>query len=96
MTRILLQYVLPLLLPTVVYLVWWWATSRRQTATGDGTRRPASLTQGPWFWLALAGVALMSAGLIHTALTTGEAPGGRYVAPHLEDGRVVPGRVVRD
>jgi hypothetical protein len=94
MSRVLLQYVVPLLLPTVLYLAWWWAFGRRQSAAGDG--QPQQLTEGPWYWLMIGGVVLMAGGLIVTALTGGEAPGGRYVAPHLEDGRVVPGRVVRD
>lgn len=93
MSRVLLQYLLPLLLPTILYLAWWWAFGRRQVHGGD---QAAELTDGPWYWLIIGGVLLMAGGLIYTALTSGEAPGGRYVAPHLEDGRVVPGRVVRD
>lgn len=93
MNRVLLQYLLPLLLPTILYVVWWWAYGRHRLVADGG--RPL-LTAGPWFWLVIGGVALMAAGLVFTALTSGEAPGGRYVAPHLEDGRVVPGRVVRD
>lgn len=93
MSRVLLQYLLPLLLPTVLYLVWWWTLGRRQLA-GSGPQ--PRLTEGPWFWLIICGVALMAGGLVFTALTSSEPAGGRYVAPHVVNGRVVPGHFERD
>lgn len=90
MTRILIEYVLPLVLPSVLYVVWWQVYGRRAAAVG-GT--PALLREGPWFWLILAGLGLAAAALIVGALVGGDAPGGTYIAPRLEDGRVVPGRV---
>lgn len=93
MSRVLLQYVIPLVLPTTLYLIWWAAFGRRRTAVSSA---PSRLTEGPWFWLAIAGFVLMAAGLIYTALSTGEPPGARYMAPFLKDGRVVPGHFVRD
>jgi hypothetical protein len=91
MNRVLLQYLLPLLLPTVLYLLWWMLHGRKRLeARGD---EPSLLVHGPWFWLALAGGALMGAGLIYTALTSGFDPNATYVAPRYEDGRVVPGQI---
>ena len=90
MSRVLLQYVLPLLLPTIIWLVWWLALGRnRSTAEGVTTR----IEHGPWFWLILGGIALLGLSLIYTAITHGFDPRGTYVAPRWEDGRVVPGRV---
>lgn len=89
MSRVLLQYVLPLLLPTLIFVLWTWFTRHHGSAQGTISK----LQEGPWFWLILAGVALMAAGLIHTALTAGGEAGSRYIAPRYEDGRVVPGRI---
>lgn len=90
MSRVLVQYVLPLLLPTIIWLVWWLALGRnRSMAEGLTTR----IEHGPWFWLILGGFALLGLSLIYTAMTHGFDPQGTYVAPRWEDGRVVPGRV---
>lgn len=92
MSRILLQYVLPLALPTVLYLLWWWTIGRRRAQAAG---RPAGPVDGPWFWLILAGCLLVAAGLGYTALTFGEMADGHYVPPYMEDGRVVPGHMDR-
>ncbi len=90
MIRIVVEYVLPLLLPSIAYVAWWNLYGRRAAAAG-GT--PALLREGPWFWLFLAGLVLASAALIAGALVGGDTPGGTYVPPHLDHGRVVPGRI---
>lgn len=90
MIRILIEYVLPLLLPSLLYVAWWNLYGRRAAAAG-GT--PALLREGPWFWLILAGLGLAAAALIAGALMGGSEPGGTYIPPRLEDGRVIPGRV---
>ena len=90
MSRILLQYLLPLVLPTLIWLIWYFAIGRNRPAA-DGS--PSQLQHGPWFWLILAGLALLGGSLIYTALTHGFDPTGTYVAPRWENGRVVPGRV---
>jgi hypothetical protein len=86
--RILLQYVLPFLLPTLCYLLWVWYATRRANATG-GTA-PA-LAEGPWVWLIGAGAALVIAMLAAIALTTGaDRDAGSYRAPVFKDGEIVP------
>ncbi|MBK8906441.1 MAG: hypothetical protein IPM60_00595 [Rhodospirillales bacterium] len=87
MTRVLLQYLLPLILPTLLYLGWAWLNQRG--SPGGAVER---LREGPWFWLVLAGVALMAAALVATALTSGVEPGTRIIAPKYQDGRVIPWR----
>lgn len=53
MSRVLLQYALPLLLPTLLYLLWWSVIGRKKAATAGGG---GVLAQGPWFALSLCGV----------------------------------------
>jgi len=79
MIRILLTYIVPLLLPAVLYFIW---------------LRLAPVTQPrevPWSWLAGAGVLLVAIVLAGLALLGG-TPDGVYEPAHLEDGKVVPGR----
>lgn len=89
MTRMLLQYLFPLILPIAVYLVWTWiAGKRRRTA-----EEPPLWYEGPWFWLIVAGFLLMVTVLAISATIGGGSPEGTYVPPRVEDGRVVPGYV---
>ena len=80
MLRILLQYVLPLVLPFLVYLIYA-RLARGSGGTGDT----------PWIALAAAGVGLMAVSLISWSLLTGSDPGETYVPARLEDGELVPG-----
>lgn len=82
-----LKYAIPLLLPFVLYFLWAFL-ERRRTAAGGGRTKDA-----PWMWLTTAGLALLVVSLFATGLLSGSEPGGAYVPPHVEDGRVVPGRV---
>ena len=66
MSRILLQYLLPLILPTAIWLIWFVAVGRNRPAA-DGSL--SKLQHGPWFWLILAGLALLGGSLVYTALT---------------------------
>jgi hypothetical protein len=85
MLRILLQYLLPLLLPFLVYIVW--------VALTRG-RSPGWLRGAPWPHLAGAGVALMAASLLAWNLLSGAPPEAVYIPPHVEDGEIVPGTAV--
>ncbi len=80
MTRILLTYVLPLLLPTALYLLW-------LRFAGGGARREV-----PWMWLAIAGLGLAAMVLSGLALSGGDKD-GIYEPPHVENGKIVPGHV---
>ena len=79
MLRILLQYVLPLLLPFLAYL-----------AYARLTRR-AGLNDAPWLGLAAAGVGLLVVSLVTWSIMSGSEPGETYVPARVEDGQVVPG-----
>ena len=65
MMRIFLAYIVPLLLPTVVYLLW----LRFAPANGGGERGV------PWLWLAGAGVVLAAIVLAGLALSGGSPDG---------------------
>jgi hypothetical protein len=80
MLRLLLQYLLPLVLPFLVYLAY--AHLAQKTRVLDGA---------PWLGLAAAGVGLLAISLVSWGLLTGSDPGETYVPAHIEDGRLVPG-----
>jgi hypothetical protein len=56
-----------------------------------GTRRPEA-RQHPWTPLIIAGLVLVASSFLVWRLREGQ-PVGTYVAPHLENGKVVPGHV---
>jgi hypothetical protein len=82
MTRFLLTVLLPLLLPTALYLMW---------ATTVG-RAPAA--GAPWLWLAILGAGLAAATIIVLNIGYGSHVQGTYVPPHISDGKVIPGEIV--
>jgi hypothetical protein len=91
MGRILLEYVLPIALPTLIYFAWLAAERRRQARLGKG--EPPRWQDAPWLWLGGLGLVLAAVITIGFALLRGEGTEGRYVPPRLEGGRIVPGHV---
>ncbi len=47
----------------------------------------------PWAALFASGLALVAASFLYWGITEGAGRRGVYVPPHVENGRVVPGRV---
>ncbi len=89
MIRAFLTIVLPLLLPTALYLLW--AIAMRGAQAAGIT---AALRELPWLWLAAAGVGLLVLVLIMVAVGFGRsADTAHYVPPHNVDGKIVPGHV---
>lgn len=91
MIRILLQYILPIALPSLLYVAWLAYENRRIARGGAG--RPPRWQEGPWPWLIAGGVVF--AVLLSFALANigGYGTGGTYVPPRVEDGRIIPGHV---
>jgi len=87
MPRILLTIVLPLLLPTALYLLWviTFGPDRR-----DGATERRAL---PWVWLAGSGVALLVVVLFVVTVGFGTPQEGVYVPPRWENGRIIPGHI---
>jgi Family of unknown function (DUF6111) len=89
MLRVLLQYLLPLLLPFLVYAAY--------IALAQG-RLPdwLGLSDRQWIALGSAGVVLLAISLATWSLMTGAPPEETYVPPRFEDGRIVPSRTVAE
>jgi Family of unknown function (DUF6111) len=99
MLRVFLTIVLPLLLPTAIYVAWlvamqWSARgSDRESAGGAAQGEGVHWTALPWIWLAAAGVVLLVLVLLTVTVHFGEPETGTYVPPRYEGGRVVPGHI---
>lgn len=87
MSRFFLQYLLPLLAPSVVYVLWLWYSQRRAIKSGD---TPPPFTRGGFFWAILLGAVLLVTSLAVLAVTGGVQPdSGVYQAPYLKDGEII-------
>jgi hypothetical protein len=91
MFRIVVEILLPLLLPTVLYIA---GTRLAELTQRGGAVRRAPL---PWLWLAGAGVVLLAAMLLVVTVGFGTVERGVYVPPrwiggHIEPGHIEPGR----
>ena len=88
MTRILLQYLLPLIGPLLLYLLY--MAFMRRAATKKGNDAP-SIERNHIFWSIVFGFFLMMVALTAFAIIAGEKPGsGKYQAPRIENGEIVP------
>jgi hypothetical protein len=81
MGRAFLTIIVPLLLPTALYLAY-------RLALGRGMNLPAT-----WIWLTVAGLVLASLTLVVVSIDFGAPREGVYVPPHVEGGKVVPGHI---
>ncbi|HYC14063.1 MAG TPA: DUF6111 family protein [Stellaceae bacterium] len=89
MIRVLLTIVLPLLLPTLLYLLWVLTMRRDSLAAGAQPLRDL-----PLVWLAVAGAVLVALVLVVASVRFGGGSTGVYVPPTTVDGKIVPGHVV--
>ena len=87
MLRVLLTIILPLVLPTALYLLWVRTT---QWEEAGGAMRWHAL---PWLWLAGAGAVLLAVVLFVVTVHFGTSEPGVYVPPRYEGGHVVPGHI---
>jgi hypothetical protein len=81
--RQFLEILLPLILPTLIYVAYV-ALARARGATGQ--------PEVPWFWLAAAGGFLVIVTFVAVALLGGAPPTDRYQAPRMENGKIMPGQ----
>lgn len=108
MARIIITYLIPLLLPSVMYFAWtWWVRKQVQAnrakaqaeglehVDGDHTEPEDYDIKTPWFRLILAGVGLMIVGLVISVFFGPKnAPDSVYQPPHMEGDTIVPGQFV--
>jgi hypothetical protein len=87
MLRELSEILLPLILPTLLYLVWLRLASWAQR--GEAVNWAAL----PWVWLAAAGAVLLALVLFVVTVGFGTAQRGVYVPPRWEGGRIVPSHI---
>jgi len=84
MLRIFATIVLPLLLPTAVYLLWVRVADHSQQG------QPVRWAALPWPWLAGAGAVLVIVVLLVVNVHFGTTQPGIYVPPRYEGGQIVP------
>ena len=90
MIRKLLLYILPFVLPFVLYGLYTWIARLRAAATG---RPVVALEETPWLWLIAAGVGLFVVTLVAFSLFTGSGIEGTYVPPRMIDGEIAPAEI---
>ena len=89
MLRVLLEYFVPLGLPTAAYfIIQWWI--QRRAAEGKPVEKP-SWWDAPWPWLGAAGIVLLLATIAALELTEGAPPNATYHPPEIQGGKVQPG-----
>ncbi len=91
MRRLLLNYLLPIILPFAVYGIWLaYARFRARTA---GQHGGPEWRDAPWTWLMVAGAALVAAGFATLAFVGGSPIDQKYIPPQYIDGVIVPSRM---
>jgi hypothetical protein len=99
MLRVFFTIVLPLVLPTVLYLLWMrlaqWLPWRSLPGSPEGSQPGEAVRWAalPWVWLAAAGALLLTLMLFIVTVHFGTAEPGTYVPPRWENGRIVPGHI---
>jgi len=88
MTRILLDLLLPLALPTLAFIAYAQIERRRRQDHAQGALAPW-WAEAPWLGLVGSGVALALLSLGFWALTSGQPPHTSYLPAHLENGQLV-------
>ncbi|MEX1147644.1 MAG: DUF6111 family protein [Sphingomonadales bacterium] len=83
--------VLLILLPLILYFVWRQYVSARSKAREEDDEAALNALQTRFMWTVAGLVVVFAAAAVTLALTSGTDPSGVYVAPHMEDGRLVPG-----
>jgi hypothetical protein len=87
MIRVFFTIVLPLLLPTALYLLW---ITNFGSPQDNGAVAWTSL---PWVWLAGAGALLLAVVLFVVTVGFGTPQEGVYVAPRYVNGNIIPGHI---
>ncbi len=92
MGRTLLQILVPLLLPLMLYFTWVKVARGLAQARGQPASGPVpSLLSGPWQWLLGAGLVLVIIGFVGWVFFQETLPVGTYVPSRMVDGEIVPG-----
>lgn len=85
MLQKILFHLVPFLLPFIAYGLYLYATRRAR-------EKGQAFDEAPWYWLFALGLVLLVVSLIAVWFLTGDPAGGEYMAPHMQDGKLVPGK----
>ncbi len=88
MIRIVIENLLLLILPTLIYFSYVFLSGGMKTRS-----RQQILNEAPLIWLLIAGILLAGAVVATFATFSGGKPGEAYRPAELRDGKIVPGRV---
>ena len=91
MLRVFLMVILPLILPTCLYLAYMSVT---HLGSDDKASEVSWWVTAPWFTLFLSGFVLIVVVLVMFMMLSGDPIAGKYNPAQFLDGRLVPGRVV--
>lgn len=80
----------PVLIPVVLYLAW--HAYAKAKAKREG-KTPPTLREGPWIWIIASMLAIAVILLLSLGLSTKPSNDGTYVPAHLEDGKLIPGKM---
>ena len=83
--RVVIEIIVPLLLPAVLFAGW----------LAFARQRPPHWRDRRWLWSLLIGALLALGSLIVWGLDDRTGPGDHYVPPRLKDGVIVPGHFDR-
>lgn len=90
MRRMLLNYLLPIVLPFAIYGIWLtYARFRARMAGHDGV---PEWRDAPWTWLIISCTVLVSLSLASLAFIGGSPTDQKYIPPQYIDGVIVPSR----
>ncbi len=90
MRRLLLNYLLPIILPFAIYGFWLaYARYKARTAGHDGM---PEWRDAPWTGLMVASAGLVAAGFVVLASIGGNPIDQKYIPPQYIDGVIVPSR----
>ncbi len=90
--RLLLELLLPAMIPALIYLGYLQVERRRAARNGADEPLPW-WAETPWLALAVAGVLLAGTVLSVIVVNSGDAINGVYVPAHMDNGTLVPGHV---
>ncbi len=84
MLRILLTVLLPIILPLILYLFYVKHVRARSASGAAAWPPPLGL------WLVLGAAVLLIAGMLTLGFSRGVPPGTKLIAPHMENGKLIP------
>ncbi len=89
--RFLLFSLWPAFIPILIYVAW--LAHRRRKAKKAGIELE-SITKGTLFWTIIASILIAIGCFLYYGLSSQENAGVRYIPPHVENGKLIPGETV--